>query len=180
MTQQNKRVSVPVPAGVEDGQTMRMNVGKQEIYVTFRVQPSQIFRRDKEDVHSDLVISISQAILGGTAKIKGIYEDHSLRIPMGTQSHQRFCLSGKGIKRIHSSGYGDHYVYIKIKIPTWVYSLILILWFQFMNLIIPLKMWILIQNRKLNKEQQSLIKAYAELDEDANGSIEGLTTVKGE
>lgn len=118
MTQQNKRVSVPVPAGVEDGQTMRMNVGKQEIYVTFRVQQSQIFRRDKEDVHSDLTISISQAILGGTAMVKGIYDDHSIRIPAGTPSHQRFCLSGKGIKRIHSSGYGDHYVYIKIKVPT--------------------------------------------------------------
>lgn len=107
-----------MPAGVEDGQTMRMNVGKQEIYVTFRIQPSLIFRRDKEDVHSDLAISLSQAILGGTAKVKGIYDDHSLKIAPGTQSHQRFCLSGKGIKRIHSSGYGDHYVYIKIKIPT--------------------------------------------------------------
>lgn len=117
-TYQNKRVSVPVPAGVEDGQTMRMNVGKQEVYVTFRVAPSTIFRRDKEDVHSDLSISISQAILGGTAKVKGIYDDHELKIPTGTQSHQRFCLSGKGIKRVHTSGYGDHYVYIKIKIPT--------------------------------------------------------------
>jgi DnaJ family protein A protein 3 len=116
-TYQAKRVNVPVPAGVEDGQTMRITVGKQELYVTFRVQASQIFRRDKEDVHSDVQISISQAILGGSVKVKGIYEDHTLKIPSGTPSHQRFCLSGKGIKRVHSSGYGDHYVYIKIKIP---------------------------------------------------------------
>lgn len=117
-TYQSKRVSVPVPAGVEDGQTMRMNVGKQEVYITFKVTPSKIFRRDKEDVHSDVSVSISQAILGGTISVKGIYDDHQLRIPAGTQSHERFRLSGKGIKRIHSSGYGDHYVYIKIKIPT--------------------------------------------------------------
>lgn len=117
-TYQSKRVSVPVPAGVEDGQTMRMNVGKQEVYITFKVTPSKIFRRDKEDVHSDVSISISQAILGGTVNVKGIYDDHQLRIPSGTQSHERFRLNGKGIKRIHSSGYGDHYVYIKIKIPT--------------------------------------------------------------
>jgi DnaJ family protein A protein 3 len=115
---QTKRVSVPVPAGVEDGQTMRMNVGRQEIYITFKVANSQIFRRDKEDVHSDLAISLSQAILGGTCKVKGIYDDHSFKIPAGTQSHQRFRLSGKGIKRVHTSGYGDHYIHIKIKIPT--------------------------------------------------------------
>ena len=41
-----------------------------------------------------------------------------LKIPAGTQSHHRFRLTGKGIKRIHTSGYGDHYVYVKIKIPT--------------------------------------------------------------
>ena len=118
VTYQNKRINIPVPAGVEDGQTMRLNVGKQEIYVTFKVASSIVFRRDKEDVHSDAVITISQAILGGSIKVKGIYEDHLLKIPPGTQSHQRFRLNGKGIKRIHSSGYGDHYVYIKIKIPT--------------------------------------------------------------
>nr|ADR79279.1 Hsp40-like protein [Brachionus ibericus] len=145
-TYQSKRVNVPVPAGVEDGQTMRMNVGKQEVYITFKVTPSKIFRRDKEDVHSDVSVSISQAILGGTIKVTGIYDDHQLRIPAGTQSHERFRLSGKGIKRIHSSGYGDHYVYIKIKIPT-----------------------------KLTKEQQALIKTYAETDSDVNGSVEGLT-----
>lgn len=116
-TIQNKRVNIPVPAGVEDGQTMRINVGKQEVFVTFKVAKSEIFRRDKEDVHSDIAISISQAVLGGSIKVKGIYEDHMLKIPAGTQSHQRFRLSGKGIKRVHSSGYGDHYIYIKIKIP---------------------------------------------------------------
>lgn len=55
---------MPVPAGVEDGQSMRMNVGKQEVYITFMVKPSNVFRRDKEDVHSDITVSISQAILG--------------------------------------------------------------------------------------------------------------------
>lgn len=94
-----------------------MNIGKQEVYITFKVAPSLLFRRDKEDVHSDLAISISQAILGGTCKVKGIYEDHQLKIPAGTQSHHRFRLDGKGIKRVHTSGYGDHYVHIKIKVP---------------------------------------------------------------
>ena len=70
VTQQNKKVTIPVPAGVEDGQSMRMNVGKQEVYITFMVKSSNVFRRDKEDVHSDVEISISQAILGSLVKIK--------------------------------------------------------------------------------------------------------------
>jgi DnaJ family protein A protein 3 len=85
-TTQTKRVNVPVPAGVEDGQQMRINVGKTEVFITFKVSNSTQFRRDKEDVHSDVTISISQAILGGTAKVKGIYEDHTLKV------RKRFCL----------------------------------------------------------------------------------------
>jgi DnaJ homolog subfamily A member 3 len=117
-TAQIRRVNIPVPAGVEDGQTMRINVGNSEIFVTFKVTSSTRFKREREDVHTDESISISQAILGGSIKVKGIYEDHILKVPAGTQSHQRFRLTGKGIKRVHTSGYGDHYVHIKIKIPT--------------------------------------------------------------
>ncbi|XP_034795597.1 dnaJ homolog subfamily A member 3, mitochondrial isoform X4 [Pan paniscus] len=71
---QKKRVMIPVPAGVEDGQTVRMPVGKREIFITFRVQKSPVFRRDGADIHSDLFISIAQALLGGTARAQGLYE----------------------------------------------------------------------------------------------------------
>ena len=151
-TIQKKTATIPIPAGrdlfeakasriflrfssgVEDGQAMRVNLGASEVFVTFRVKPSDKFRREKEDIHSDISISIGQATLGGVVKVPGIYEDHVLQvresssnrwrkrcrfqIPPGTQSHQRFRLTGKGIKRLHSSGTGDHYVHVKIKIPT--------------------------------------------------------------
>jgi DnaJ family protein A protein 3 len=123
--------------GVEDGQTMRVTLGSSEVFITFRVKTSEKFRRDKEDIHSEINVSIVQAILGGAIKVPGIYEDHVLQvkelssfiffflltkfqIPPGTQSHQRFRLIGKGIKRLQSPGTGDHYVHIKIKIPTYV------------------------------------------------------------
>ena len=66
--------------GVEDGQTMRVNLGISEVYVMFRVKPSEKFRRDEEDIHSDVNISIAQAALGGTVKVPGIYEDHTLEV----------------------------------------------------------------------------------------------------
>ncbi|KAF6732557.1 DnaJ-like protein subfamily A member 3, mitochondrial [Oryzias melastigma] len=116
-TKQRKTVMVPVPAGVEDNQTVRMPVGKKEIFITFRVQKSPIFRRDGADIHSDLQVSVAQAILGGTARAQGLYETLNLSIPAGIQSDHRIRLSGKGIARVSGYGFGDHYIHVKIKIP---------------------------------------------------------------
>lgn len=59
---------------------MRVNLGVSELFVTFRVKPSERFRRDGEDIHSDTEISISMAALGGKVKVPGIYEDHTLEV----------------------------------------------------------------------------------------------------
>ncbi|XP_064607714.1 protein tumorous imaginal discs, mitochondrial-like isoform X3 [Liolophura sinensis] len=144
-----KKVVVPVPAGVEDGQTVRMPVGRQEIFITFRVSKSNFFRREGADVHSDVTISLSQAVLGGTTRIPGIYDDILFTIPAGTQSHDRLRLAGKGISRVNSYGYGDHYVHIKIRIPM-----------------------------KLTPQQKALILSYAELETDVNGTVSGITKTK--
>ncbi|XP_042209551.1 protein tumorous imaginal discs, mitochondrial-like, partial [Homarus americanus] len=72
-----------------------------------------------------------------------------LQIPQGTQSHTRIRLTGKGVKRVSSHGYGDHYVNIKIKIPT-----------------------------KLTQEQTALLTALAELEMDTPGTISGITYAK--
>lgn len=66
--------------GVEDGQTMSVTIGASEVYVTFRVKPSDLFRREKSNIHSDVNISVAQAILGGTVRVPGIYEDHVLKV----------------------------------------------------------------------------------------------------
>ncbi|CAM4934478.1 unnamed protein product, partial [Rotaria socialis] len=143
-TIQKKFITIPIPAGVEDGQSMRVNLGVSEIFVTFRVKPSDRFRREGEDIHSDIDISISMAALGGKVKVPGIYEDHALDIPSGTQSHQRFRLIGKGVKRLNGQGTGDHYVHVKIKIPI-----------------------------RLTPEQKALMLSFAELDKNKDGTVNG-------
>uniref|UniRef100_A0A8D1RZC8 DnaJ homolog subfamily A member 3, mitochondrial n=1 Tax=Sus scrofa TaxID=9823 RepID=A0A8D1RZC8_PIG len=143
---QKKKVMIPVPAGVEDGQTVRMPVGKREIFITFRVQKSPVFRRDGADIHSDLFISIAQALLGGTARAQGLYETINVTIPAGIQTDQKIRLSGKGIPRINSYGYGDHYIHVKIRVP-----------------------------RRLTSRQQSLILSYAEDETDVEGTVNGVT-----
>ncbi|XP_004864846.1 dnaJ homolog subfamily A member 3, mitochondrial isoform X2 [Heterocephalus glaber] len=143
---QKKRVMIPVPAGVEDGQTVRMPVGKREIFITFRVQKSPVFRRDGADIHSDLFISIAQALLGGSARAQGLYETINVTIPPRMQTDQTIRLTGKGIPRINSYGYGDHYIHVKIRVPT-----------------------------RLTSRQQNLILSYAEDETDVEGTVNGVT-----
>lgn len=64
--------------GVADGQTVRMSVNDNELFITFKVDPSKYFRREGANVFTDAEISISQAVLGGTIRIEGIYEDHTI------------------------------------------------------------------------------------------------------
>lgn len=65
---------------MEDGQTVRMPVGRKEIFITFRIAKSDYFRRDGADVHTDAEISLSQALLGGTIRVRGIYEDQTVQV----------------------------------------------------------------------------------------------------
>jgi putative uncharacterized protein GLEAN_08059 len=117
-TLQKKLVKINVPAGVEDGQTLRMQIGNKELFITFRVSKSDYFKREGADVYTEAVISLSQAILGGTIRIQGVHEYLTLNIPQGTSSHTRVRLAGKGLKRINSYGHGDHYVTFKIVVPS--------------------------------------------------------------
>ncbi|CAG2189268.1 DNAJA3 [Mytilus edulis] len=130
--------------GVEDGQTVRMMVGKEEIFITFKVAKSRDFKRQGADLHSEIHISVAQAVLGGTIRIPGVYEEILLNIPAGSQSHDRIRLAGKGLKRVNSYGHGDHYVHLHIKVPV-----------------------------SLSKEQEALMLAYAETEK-IKGTVNGI------
>ena len=149
-TQQRQKITVPVPAGIEDGQTVRMPVGSKEVFITFRVEKSSYFTRKGADVHTEAAISLAQAALGGSIRVQGIYEDLNVQIPPGTMSHTRMRMSGKGIKKVSGFGNGDHYIDIKIKAP-----------------------------KKLDPKQTALLQAYAEVESDTPGTIRGLSYAVG-
>uniref|UniRef100_A0A3Q3K796 DnaJ homolog subfamily A member 3, mitochondrial n=1 Tax=Monopterus albus TaxID=43700 RepID=A0A3Q3K796_MONAL len=150
-TKKRQTVTVPVPAGVDNGQTVCMSVGQKEILITFRVQSSPVFRRSGADIHSDVFISVAQAILGGTATTQGLYESISIMIPPSCQADQVIRLQGKGIRRMNSYSYGDHYVNIKIRVP-----------------------------KKLTRRQRSLLLSYAEEETDVQGTVIGVSPSAGQ
>ncbi|XP_032231954.2 dnaJ homolog subfamily A member 3, mitochondrial isoform X2 [Nematostella vectensis] len=143
---ESRKITVPVPAGVDNGQTVRIPVSFGEVYVTFRVSESKIFERDGINIYSSASISFTQAILGGKIRIPGIQGDMDLKIPPGTQSHQQMRLTGRGVPRIDGLGKGDHYVSFKVHIPKY-----------------------------LNEKQKALILAFAELEDDVSGTVDGVS-----
>ncbi|KFM63548.1 Protein tumorous imaginal disc, mitochondrial, partial [Stegodyphus mimosarum] len=117
-TIQKRKVTIAVPSGVKGGQIVQVQITrKSQLFVTFKVSRSKYFRRYGADVHSNATISIYQALLGGTIRIRGLYEELVLKIAPCTSSHIRMKLEGKGIRLANSYSCGDHYVNIKIRAP---------------------------------------------------------------
>ena len=144
---QVRQVMVPIPAGISDGQTLRLSLGGgQEVFITCRVGQSDYFRREGYNVTSTAYISLSQALLGGIIRITGLHDDINLRIPPGTSSHTEMTLSGRGIKHLESyNTKGDHIVIIMIKMPAY-----------------------------MSEEQKELIREYAFLEKDTPGTVNGV------
>lgn len=74
-------------------------------------------KRVKENLYTDVEISLAQAVMGGTVPVPGIEKDHVVRIPPGTSSHTQMCLKGHGIKRLNQAGKGDQFINVKIRVP---------------------------------------------------------------
>lgn len=121
------KLEVTVPEGVDTEQQIRLagegspgvNGGPHgDLYVVFRVQPSDTFERDGDDIYYNLNVSFPQAALGDEIKIPTLNSNVVLTIPSGTQTGKQFRLKDKGIKNVHGYGYGDLFVNIKVVTPT--------------------------------------------------------------
>ena len=123
-----QRVTVKVPAGIRDGQQLRVGgfgeagiQGAQagDLIVTCRVQPHEFFERDGDDLHGRANVSFIQAILGAEIGIDGIMPDEKVqvRIPAGCQNEQVVRVKGFGMPRLKSDIRGNMYVHVNVVIP---------------------------------------------------------------
>lgn len=115
---ERKKVSVAVPAGIDDGQTIKVEraLGEEDLYVQVRVTPHRDFARRGNDIYTRASISVAQAALGDTITVRTLGGDVSLKIPAGIQWGDLLRLQGKGMPTLRGSK-GDQYVKIEVEIP---------------------------------------------------------------
>lgn len=120
------RLEVSIPIGVADGQTIRLR-GKGDpgfgggpagdALVTISVAPHPVFRREGDDIHLTLPITLDEAVLGGKVATPTIDGQVAVTIPPGTSSGKTLRLKGKGVRQRGGTGRGDQLVEISIVMP---------------------------------------------------------------
>lgn len=119
-----KNINVKIPAGTEDGQTLRLkglgnpspNGGEAgDVLITMKVEPHQYFKCDGLNILLDLPISIKEAVLGAKITVPTISGKVNVKIPPYSSSGEKLRLKGKGIKS--KTGQGDEIITLKIVAP---------------------------------------------------------------
>ncbi len=126
MIRKTRRIEVSIPAGVEDGQFLRI-AGEGEpgvdhgppgdLYAVVHIKKHPVFERQGTDLYSTAVVGLPTALLGGEIKVPTITGSATLRIPRGSQSHTLFRLKNQGMPSLNSRERGDLLVKVIVKIP---------------------------------------------------------------
>lgn len=118
---------VEIPAGVDTGSTLRLTgrgaAGPRggrpgDLYVHLRVAPHERYRREGDDLVTEVPISIAQAALGTRLDLATLDGDEELSIPAGTQPGHEFVLRGRGVPRLQGRGRGDLRAVVVVEVPT--------------------------------------------------------------
>lgn len=153
-TRKNKNIEVTIPAGVSDGQYLRLGgegeVGSQgmpsgDLYVVINVKEHSVFDREDDDLYCSTELPLGTAVLGGEIKVPTINGSATLSIPRGTQSGTVFRLREQGMPHLNGHGRGDQLVKVTVEIPS-----------------------------KLSKEQEKLMKAFSGEAKTKKGFFERL------
>ncbi|MBF1261874.1 MAG: molecular chaperone DnaJ, partial [Lautropia mirabilis] len=114
------------PAGIDDGMRSRAagngepgtNGGPAgDLYVEIRIKEHSVFKRDGDDLHCEVPISMVTAALGGTIQVPTLGGSAEIELPEGVQPGKVFRLRGKGIKGIRAQMPGDLYAHITVEVP---------------------------------------------------------------
>ncbi|KAK1220946.1 mdj1 protein precursor [Marasmius sp. AFHP31] len=122
-----KTVSVEIPAGVEDGMTVRVPdsgdapvSGKGpagDLLVRVRVAPSKQFQRKGDNLYHEARIPMHSALLGGRVRVPTLDGDVDVRVPGGTQQGEEMVLKGRGVQSVFNGRHGDLFVTFRVVLP---------------------------------------------------------------
>jgi len=125
-TRKTRRLSIKIPAGIEDGTRLRLS-GEGEagpaggapgdLYVVVHVQKDEFFERQGDDLVCEVPISFAQAALGAEVEVPTLDGKVLMKVPAGTQSGKVFRLRGRGIPNVNGYGRGDVLVRVIVEVP---------------------------------------------------------------
>ncbi len=126
-TRQSRTSAIDVPAGIEDGQRMRISgaghAGEAgapagDLYVEVRVATDERFERDGSDLISMVSIPATEAMLGTTVKVPTLEGEEEIEVEPGTQPGTEKVLRGAGLPRLNSARRGSQRVILEVFVPT--------------------------------------------------------------
>jgi molecular chaperone DnaJ len=120
-----RRVEVKIPAGVAEGQKIRLAGqgvggpgGNGDLFLVVHIEPHGTFERKGDDLYVDVPIPYYDAALGGEVRVPTLKGTRlTMRIPAGTQSGQSFRLGGQGMPNVRGGAAGDLYARARITVP---------------------------------------------------------------
>lgn len=124
---EEKTLKVKIPSGVDTGTNLRVagegeagrNGGPSgDLFVVIGVKEHPFFEREQDNLFCTIPISFTQATLGADIMAPTLEGEETLHIPEGTPTEHIFRLRGKGIPHLQSSGRGDLFVRVRVRIPT--------------------------------------------------------------
>lgn len=123
----DRTLVVEVPAGVDDGSTLRLaghgpagvrGGPNGALFVHLRVAPDPDFERVDTDLHTTVHVAMTQAALGASLEVPTLDEPRTVPITAGTQSGTVVTLKGLGVPRLRGRGRGDLHVHVVVDVPT--------------------------------------------------------------
>jgi len=125
--QENRKLSVDVPKGIEDGTRIRLaNEGEAglrggppgDLYIFVSLKPHDLFHRDGADLYARVPIAMTTAALGGEFEVPTLDGSRAkVKVAAGTQPGQRVRLKSKGMPVLRSKDTGDLYVQLDVETP---------------------------------------------------------------
>ena len=140
-----REITIKIPAGIEDGMTLRIagegESGEQggppgDLLCEVHIRPHPLFKRAGADVYLELPIGFAQAALGAKLEVPTLRGRKELKVSGGTQAGQVLRMKGEGFPKLDGYGRGDQLVEVVVEVPS-----------------------------KLTKEQERLLREYAETEE---------------
>lgn len=120
------RLTVKIPAGVHTGSKVRL-AGQGapglrggppgDLYIEVDVAEHPLVRREGDDLHIDLPVTVMEAMLGGEVSVPTFQGDVVMKIPPGSQSGRRLRLRGRGVPPLKGGAPGDLYLHLQVKVP---------------------------------------------------------------